>query len=151
MPTVPGEVLSVSSAVVSPSELLMDFISQNADKDIIPGGVVVGGADDDQQQAGCVALMDAGNTQIDEGPLLWKRCQVRGVGSSLEEADRIGNYMFQLLNAQKYLELEDSSGKRWFVHQIYMTAGPSHHVDSSETYESLSFCNITIGSIPIPG
>lgn len=152
MPTVPGEVVSPSSSVVSPSELLKDFIEQYADKEVIPGGVVVGGADDEQQQKGCVALMDAGNTENETGdaPLLWKRCQVRGVAGSLAQADEIGNYMFELLKNQKWLELEDSNGTKWFVHLITMTAGPSHHLDSEETFESLSFANITVGSEPIP-
>lgn len=150
MPENPGFVVSASSTVVSPAELLNGFINTYADKAIVPAGSVVGGADDNEQQAGVISIMDAGNTKQEMyAPLLWKRCQLRCLAPSLMEADRIGNYAFQLLNDQKWLELEDHRGAKWFVHLISCTTGPSHHLDSKETFESLFYANITVGSEPI--
>lgn len=146
-----GLVLSPSSTVVSPAELLKIFIDTYADQDVLPAGAVVGGADDNEQQAGVVAIMDAGNTKNElYAPLLWKRCQLRCMAGSLYDVDKIGNYVFQLLNDQQNLVMQDSQDVKWFVHGIYCTTGPSHHIDSSETWESLLFANITVGSNPIP-
>lgn len=133
--------------VVSPSELMLDFIKQYANTDLMPGGAVIGGASDSQQQQGCVALMDAGHTKMDEsGHLLHKRIQVRAMGPSLAVADDIGNHLFDLIDAQdNRLVLEDSRGKLWLVHGMSAVAGTSHHIDSSETWENLFFASITVG------
>lgn len=147
----PGKVVLTRNAIVSPAELLMIFINQYANPEIIPGGAVVGGATDDQQQAGCVSIMDAGNTKDEMyAPLLWKRCQIRCMGSSLDVVDNIGNHIFDLIDDQQNLEIEDQRGKKWFVLGIYCATGTSHHFDSSETFESLLFANITVARDPIP-
>lgn len=150
MPEPPGIVVAPSSTVVSPAKLLKIFITDNASREIVPHGAVVGGADDVEQQAGVVALMDAGNTK-DElyAPLLWKRVQVRCMGGSLYQADQIGNHVFWLLHGQRWMVMEDEAEFLWFVHGIHCTAGPSHHIDSSETWENLFFANITVGRDPV--
>lgn len=146
----PGAVLSPRAAVVSVSELLKGFIDDNADASIVPAGAVVGGADDTQQQEGVVAIMEAGNSKTElYAPLLWRRCQIRCMGPSLETASAIGDHIFDLLNDQQSLELTDSEGRVWFVHLIYCATGPSQHIDSSETWESLLFANVTVGRDPI--
>jgi len=149
-PTTPGEVVPARSAIVSPAELLMGFINQNCSVEVVPEGAVVGGASDTQQQAGVVSLMDAGDTKREKDvPLLWKRVQVRCMGPTLATADDIGNHMDDLLDKQKWLVLEDSREYLWFVHGIYITMGTSHHIDSSETWESLLFANVTVGRDPV--
>jgi len=149
-PLGPGNVELPGEDIPSPAELLMRFINDNASESIVPSGAVVGGADDTQQQAGVIALMDAGdaNTEL-YVPLLSKRVQVRCVGPTLAKADEIGNYAFELLNKQRWLILEDSEERLWMVHSIYCTVGPSHHIDSPETHESLFFCAVTLGSEPV--
>jgi hypothetical protein len=128
----------------------MGFLNENMDRDLVPMGAVVGGANDEQQQGGCVALMDAGDSKQElYAPLLWKRIQVRAMGPSLAEADDIGNHLFDLLNGQQWLEMTDSRGWVWFCHQIYVAAGTSHHIDSSETWESLLFVNVTLSRDPV--
>lgn len=150
MPQDPGLVLSPRSVRVSPSELLMKFINDNADGDVLPAGSVVGPADDDMQQQGVISLMDAGDTKREDyAPLLWKRVQVRCMGPSLEKCDDIGQWAFELLNDQRWLELADERGRVWFVHLITVTVGPSHHFDSTETWESLMFANVTVGRDPV--
>lgn len=145
-----GGPISPRSSVVSPSELLMSFLNDTMSADVIPGGAVVGGATDKAQQEGCVSIMDAGNQKNElYAPLLWKRCQVRCMAGSLAEVDDIGNHVFDLLNDQQNLEIEDARGKLWFVHGIYCATGPSHHIDSPETWESLLFVNVTVGRDPI--
>lgn len=148
--TDPGQVLSPSSTLVSPSELLKSFIDTHCDRAIVPSGAVVGGADDNEQEAGVISIMDAGNTKQElYAPLLHKRCQLRCLAPTLYHADRIGSHAFALLNDQKWLELKDNAGVTWFVHTIYCSTGPSHHLDSKETNEALFFANITVGSEPV--
>lgn len=153
-PLPPGEVLSPRDNVCSPAELLKDFLDDNVDATLVPNGAVVGGADDEEQQGGVIALMDAGDTKRElYAPLLWKRVQVRCMGPTLDAADQIGNHAFDLLHNQRWLVLSDYLGRQFFVHGIYCSAGPSHHIDSTETWESLLFANVTVGRDPtfIPG
>jgi hypothetical protein len=139
------------SAVVSPAELLMIFLNEMMDVEIVPGGAVVGGATDPQQQAGCVSIMDAGDTKRElYAPLLWKRCQLRCMAPTLAKADAIGMHVEDLLNDQQNLEIDDALGRKWFVHGIYVATGTSHHVDSNETQENLLFANVTVGRDQIP-
>lgn len=149
-PLKPGEVELPGEDVVSPAELLMGFINTHADPSVVPAGAVVGGADDLQQQQGVVALMDAGDAGSElYAPLIKKRVQVRCVGPTLAEADAIGNYIYRLLHEQRWLVLEDSAARLWFCHTIYCTVGPSHHIDSQETHESLLFAAVTLGDEPV--
>lgn len=149
-PLGPGNVVLPGEEIVSPAELLMRFINENASKNIVPEGAVVGGADSNQEQKGVAALMDAGDVEAElYAPILHKRVQVRAVGPTLSQADAMGNYLFQLLNNQRWLELDDAEGNVWMCHSIYCTVGTSHHIDSPETHESLFFCSITIGSEPV--
>lgn len=149
-PQVPGGVELPGTDWPSPAELLKGFIDTNAEPTVAPGGIVVGGADDNEQQAGCVALMDAGDADRElYAPIISKRVQVRCLGPTLYDADRIGNYMFKLLHNQRWLILADHLERLWFCHTIYCTVGSSHHIDNPETHESLFFAAITIGDEPV--
>jgi hypothetical protein len=149
-PTPIGHVELPGEDTVSPAELLCGFINDNASAAVVPGGAVVGGADDTQQQEGVVALMDAGDAEAElYAPIVKKRVQVRCVGPTLAEADAIGSYIFELLNNQRWLVLEDSEERLWYCHTIYCSIGASHHIDSAETKESLLFVVITLGREPV--
>jgi len=135
----------------SPAELLREFLLGFVDPAIVPAGVVVGGADDTEQQAGVISLMDAGSADTDSsGHLLHKRIQVRCMGPTLEVADEIGNHADSLLDDQERIEVSDTNGRRWLIHQISVSVGSSHHIDSAETWESLLFARVTVGRSPIP-
>jgi hypothetical protein len=151
LPLKPGAVRPANDANPVPTELLKVFIEQNAVEALVPGGVFVGAAPDGAQQAGCVSLADAGSSKPEEENtrLLWKRVQVRAMGPTLWEAEAVGKHVFDLLRRQRWLVVEDSDGHGWFVHSIYITASPSQHLDSSETWEVLGFVNITIGADPV--
>lgn len=150
-PLVPGAVRPASSANPVPTELVKIFIEDNSDESVLPGGVFVGAAPDDAQQAGCVSLADAGSSKPEEenARLLWKRVQVRAMGPTLWKAERVGKHAFDLLRQQRWLTITDSNGHTWMVHGIYITASPSQHVDSPETWEVLGFINITVGADPV--
>jgi hypothetical protein len=150
-PLVPGAVRPANNHNPVPTELVKVFIEDNTDETSVPGGVYVGAAPDDAQQQGCVSLADAGSSKPeDEGVrLLWKRVQVRAMGPTLWEAERVGKYVFDLLRSQRWLTITDSNGHTWMVHGIYITASPSQHMDSPETWEVLGFINITIGADPV--
>lgn len=150
-PLPPGEVRPANDANPSPAELLKVFIEDNAVKASVPGGVFVGAAPDTAQQVGCVSLADAGSSRPEEenARVLWKRVQVRCMGPTLWEAEKVGKHVFDLLRRQRWLVIEDSSGHRWLVHGIYITASPSQHLDSAETQEVLGFVNVTIGADPV--
>lgn len=137
----------------SPALMMKRLLDDELDAGVIPGGVFVGGADDDAQQAGCVALMDAGSVRTDDAPLLWKRIQIRCMGRSLLQVDGIGNHVYSILKrvSQETLtrQYEDEDGYLWLVHGAYPSTEPSHHIDSSETWESLLFGVVKVGEDPI--
>lgn len=136
---------------VSPAELLKVYIDDRADTSVVPAGAVVGGADDNEQQQGVISIMDGGSSKQElYAPLLNERLQLRCLAPTLYEADRIGNHAYALLDDVKWVELRDSAGFTWFVHTIYCATRPSHHLDSKETFESLFYVNITVGTEPIP-
>jgi hypothetical protein len=134
-----------------PTEILKAFLDGNVVEAVVPGGVFVGAAPDEAQQVGCVSLADAGSSKPEEenARLLWKRVQVRCMGPTLWEAEKVGKHVFDLLRRQRWLVIEDSNGNGWLVHGIYITASPSQHLDSAETQEVLGFINITIGADPV--
>lgn len=149
-PMPPGNVVLPGTDAPSPAELLKAFIDEHADASIVPAGAVVGGADDDEQQSGVASLMDAGSQDAElYAPLLKKRVQVRCLGPTLDVADQMANYLFELLHNQRWLILEDSQSRLWYVHTIYCSVSPSHHVDTTETRESLFFAVVTVGSDPV--
>jgi hypothetical protein len=148
--TGPTVILSESSSLISPAELVMIWLNENMDRDIVPAGAVVGGADDEQQQFGCVALMDAGDAKQElYVPLLWKRIQIRCMGPGLAEVDRIGNHVDALLHGRERMVCADAAGREWLVHSIFVASGPSHHIDSTETWESLLIGTICVGREPV--
>jgi hypothetical protein len=149
-PTPIGNVELPGEDIVSPAVLLKRFIDDNASSTVVPAGAVVGGADDTEQQEGVVALMDAGDAEPElYAPIVKKRVQVRCVAGTLFEADSIANYIYELLNGQRWLILEDHEERLWYCYTIYCSIGPSHHIDSSETKESLLFAIITLSREPV--
>lgn len=141
------QIVLARSAVVSPAELLQNFIEDYSNPGLVEGGVAVGGQDDVNQQLGGVALMDAGDYKRDlSGHLLHKRVQVRCLAGSLAEVDAIGNHLFDLIDQQtERIELSDASGNVWLVHGMSGIVGTSHHIDSTETWEVLFFALVTVG------
>lgn len=148
-PTTPGQVRTGRRANVSPAELMKIFLDGQLDEELAPAGAVVGGANDAQQQQGVVAIMDGGATKEDDSDILWRRCQIRCMAPSLDHVDDLGNHAYDLLHGQRWLEIEDSRGYTYFVHSIYCSTSPSHHIDSTETWESLLFATIAVGSDPV--
>jgi hypothetical protein len=119
--------------------------------DIAPGGVVVGPATDAQQQAGVVSLMGAGLPVVERYlPLQWLRVQVRCLAPTLEEADKISFLVNKELHARtRVVARQRSTDHRFLVHLMNITAGPSMHYDSPETWETLLFGEVLIGTQPI--
>lgn len=130
-------------------ELMKVWIDQEVDRDLVPAGAVVGGADDPEQQQGVVSLMDAGYLRPDYTPITWKRIQVRCMGATLYQVDKIGRHVEELLDVEERQVLPDSDGTLWLVHGIFVQVGPSHHFDSKETLESLMFAGIGVGREPV--
>lgn len=148
-----GHPKAARNKIVSPAELLKVFLDDGLDTsaEYAAAGAIVGGASDEEQDAGVVSLMDAGDQKLEQyAPLLWKRVQVRCLAPTLDQVDRIGNHVYDLLSDQKWLVLTDSTGTKWFVHGIYVNVGSSHHIDSSATWESLLFCVVCVGRDPVP-
>lgn len=141
-----------SDQAVLAVQLMKDFIDTQSDRELVKSGATVGGADDKEQNAGVAVLMDAGTVKRElYARIQWARVQVRCIGPDLFTASRIGSHLYELLDDQKYLELTDFNGKRWFVHTMYVDVAPSQHEDSGETKESLLFATMSVGRDPIQG
>lgn len=137
------------AAPIAP-ELLKLYLDENIDTTLVPAKVVVGGADDRQQQKGVLDLMPAGDADRDsEGYVRWKRIQGRAMAKTLLHAERIGNHVEDLLDGVYRAEITDSLGFVWLLHQISVAQGPSGHIDSSETFESLFFVTVGVGRDPV--
>lgn len=136
---------------ISPAELMHDVLTRLCMPDIAPAGVVVGPANDAAQQAGVVSVVAAGLPEEDRyGPTQWMRCQFRCLAPTLEMADRIAQSVMRDVHGRvRTVARMASIDKRFLIHLCNVTAGPSMHYDSPETWETLLFAEVMIGTEPI--
>jgi hypothetical protein len=137
---------------ISPAEILQVILNAEIDTAICPSGAVVGPATNTQQREGVAQLTDAGSTKIEKYlPLMWSRAQVRVLHEQLSEADRIAYHIWDLLQERpRQVVATPSSGQKWVVHSINMSASPSQHWDSAATWEELFFVEVAISACPAP-
>lgn len=136
---------------ISPAEITRDVLRRWCDPDIAPEGVVVGPADDDMQQGGVVSITPAGLPKPElYTPLQWMRCQIRCLAGTLDLAETIGQAVQRDLHGRGRTRARMASTDRWYlVHLINVVAGPSAHYDSPETWETLLFAEVLIGTQPV--
>lgn len=136
---------------ISPAELVADVLRRLGDPDVAPAGIVVGPANDSQQQRGVVSVVSGGLPTIDKySPVQWMRAQVRCLAGSLENADRIAQSVYRDLNGkQRFVGRMASTDQKYLIHLCNIGSGPSMHFDSPETWETLLFAELMIGTAPI--
>lgn len=136
---------------VSPAELVADVLNRLGRPDMATHGAVVGPANNAQQQEGVIQMVAAGLPVVERyTPVQWMRCQMRCLAGSLDHADTISQRVMNELNGkQRVIARMASTNRRYLVHLMTVTAGPSMHFDSSETWETLVFAEIMIGTEPI--
>lgn len=138
--------------IISPVEIAADIIrTKTPDLSMAGGGVVIGPASDAQQQAGVAQIVPAGMPVLDKyGPVQWSRIQIRCLAPTAELADRIAQAIYEENHSRgRTLGHQASLNKDFLVHLFNITAGPSMHYDSPETWETLLFAEIMIGTAPL--
>jgi hypothetical protein len=135
---------------MSPVALLKAMLESSIGADA-PGGVVIGPATDAKQQLGVIQLMAAGLPKEEQyAPLLWQRVQVRCVGPTLLVAEVIaGLILLRLNNTSRATVPQASTNKTWLVHSLRVIGGPSMHFDTPETWETLLFAELMVGTQPV--
>lgn len=133
---------------ISPAELIRDVLVRLSDPEIAPGGIVVGPANDSQQQAGVVSIVDAGMPTVElYTPVISVRTQVRCLAGTLDMSDRIVRGCQRWLDGRsRVLARQASTDRKYLIHYINVVAGPSMHYDSPETWETLLFAEVSIGT-----
>lgn len=136
---------------VSPAELAADILNRLGPPDIAAHGAVVGPATDAQQQEGVIQLVAAGLPVLEKYvDLQWMRCQMRCLAGTLDTAETISQKVYAEMNGRgRTIGRMASTDQRYLVHLINITAGPSMHYDSPETWETLLFAELMIGTQPI--
>jgi hypothetical protein len=77
----------------------------------------------------------------------WMRCQMRCLAGTLDVAETISQKVYRALNGRgRTVARMASTDQRYLVHLINITAGPSMHYDSPETWETLLFAELMIGT-----
>jgi hypothetical protein len=141
--------------IISPVEIAADIIrTKTSDLSMAVGGVVIGPASDEQMQAGVAQIVPAGMPVLDKyGPIQWSRIQIRCLAPTAELADRIAQAIYADNHSRpRTLGYQASVDKNFLVHLFNITAGPSMHYDSPETWETLLFAEVMIGTAPLdPG
>jgi hypothetical protein len=142
----------VSVSNISPAELMADLLNRLGG-DLAPSGAVVGPANDAQQQAGVLQIVDAGMPIIDQyRPVIWVRTQIRCLAGTLDEAERIARrtqlFLFGLEN--RTVVHQSSTEEDYLIHTLTVSAGPSMHFDTPETWETLLFIETCMGIDPLP-
>lgn len=145
-PTITG---ITAGDTISPAELVYDVLRR-----LGPPGItyVVGPASDSQQQRGVASLTDAGLPDLElHTPLVTVRSQIRCVGPDLPTADLIGRQIQAWVRGQegRVVARMASTDQRYLIHRMNVSAGPSFHWDSPETFESLVFVEILVGTEPL--
>lgn len=137
---------------LSPAELTADFLNRYGSV-VLDGGytVVVGPASDAQQQAGVISLMAAGLPTIEKyAPLQWHRAQARCLAGDLSTADTLAQAVQADTHGIFRKLCYQASADSWFlIHLSNVTVGPSMHYDSPETWETLMFVELMIGTQPV--
>jgi hypothetical protein len=139
----------VSEALdISPAELAADIINRLALPGLAPAGAIVGPTNDVQNQEGAVSCMASGLPVVElYVPLQWMRCQMRCIAGTLDTAEQISQKAFRLFQAQnRIIAYQASTGNRYLIHATKVTAGPSMHYDSPETWETLLFAEMMIAT-----
>lgn len=136
---------------ISPAELVADLLNRWGDPEIAPAGVIVGPTNNPQQQAGVISVTAAGMPSVSKyTPTQWMRAQVRCLAGDLSLAESIAQGVLRDLNGQVRLRCRMRSTDQWYlVHLANVTAGPSMHYDSPETWETLLFAEIMLGTEPV--
>ena len=136
---------------ISPAELVADLIVRWGLPGHAPAGVVVGPASDTQQQAGVISIMSAGLPVIEKySDLQWYRAQVRCLHGTLEFADTLAQGVQRDIHGLVRRKVHMASTDRWYLlHLCNVTAGPSMHYDSPETWETLLFAEIMLSDDPL--
>lgn len=137
--------------LISPAELAADILNRLSVPGFAPSGAVVGPASDIQQQAGVVSVVAAGLPVVEKYlPEQWLRAQMRCLAPVLAEAEAISQRVFERLNGQvRVVARMASTDHRYLVHLCNVTAGPSMHYDSPETWETLLFAELCISTEPL--
>lgn len=142
---------------ISPALLIRDILVRI---DPIGVPVVVGPATDAQQQSGVVSLVDAGLPVVEDYvAVVWTRAQMRCLHGTLIGAEHISRAIQRVLTGRgRTLARQDvvtalgvSTGAydEYLVHLCRVTAGPSMHYDSPETWETLLFAEVMLGTVPV--
>jgi hypothetical protein len=136
---------------ISPAEIVRDILVRLSTPGLAPGGIFVGPANDEAQQLGCISIMAAGLPVVEKyTPVQWVRAQMRCLAGSLSEADAVAQAAQRDLHGRSRLIARmASTDQRYLVHLINVTAGPSMHFDSAETWEVLLFAEVMVGTTPI--
>lgn len=138
-------------AELSPAEIGADLLIRWGDQDVAPAGVVIGPTNDTQQQQGVVAFMSAGLPQVEKyASIQWMRAQVRCLAPTLAKADAIAQSVQLSIHGLVRRKARMASSGEWYlVHLCNVTAGPSMHFDSPETWETLLFAEMMISNDPL--
>jgi hypothetical protein len=141
----------VEATVISPAELVADVLNRLSDPGLAPAGAIVGPATDAQQQAGVVSITQAGLPVVElYAPIVHMRAQVRCLAGTLDLADKLAQRVQLALHGKNRLVGRmASTDTRYLIHSMIVNAGPSAHYDSPETWESLMFVHMIIGTEPL--
>lgn len=136
---------------VSPAELLLSYLESTDIETLAPGGVVVGPANDEQQQQGVVQIVQSGMPKLSHYVrVTWARCQIRIIAPNLALSDQIAQHLAGLCDRKSRLRVVmPSTGEEYLVHLMNVSAGPSQHYDSRETWENLLFVEFMVGLDPL--
>jgi hypothetical protein len=136
---------------VSPAELAADILNRLGPPDLAAHGAVVGPATDVQQQEGVIQLVAAGLPVLEKYvDVQWMRCQMRCLAATLDMAETISQKVYTEMNGRgRTIGRMASTDQRYLIHLVNITAGPSMHYDSPETWETLLFAELMIGTQPI--
>jgi hypothetical protein len=143
--------VSFSMDEISPAEIVADMLNRYGDPEIAPAGIVIGPSNHAQQQAGVVSITAAGMPVVNKYlPLQSMRAQIRCLAGTLELAEAIAQAVLRDTNGKVRMRCRQASTDQWYlVHLSNVTAGPSMHYDSAETWETLLFAELLIGTGPV--
>jgi hypothetical protein len=92
--------------------------------------------------------MAAGLPVVEEYvPIQWARVQMRCLAGTLAQADNISQAVQRDIHAKVRKFVYMASTDSWYLlHLCKITAGPSMHFDSPETWETLVFAELMLSN-----
>lgn len=127
---------------------IADDLINGRDAGILPENVKPGSLTITQQKQGAASIVEAGRPRLELTlPILWQRLAVRCSGEKYADADRIANYIRDLVDKYNRIAVtQPSNGHTYLIYTMHVSTGNTVQVADQKTFETIQYVQLSIGT-----